>query len=346
MSRGAEPRWALSVAVLLLTTACADVPREQALVVVRSSLPADLLEYAEDAFEAANPMVDVRVVVSSAEASLAELRSGSEQVDVWWGAPGTMLAVAANEGRLQPYRPPWLQQPGVGQPDPEGRWQVSLISPFVIAFNREQVGLARAPTDWIDLFHFRWSDEVLLLDPSRNADAAHFVGAMIVQALRDDDDIVRGFDWLLRLDTSVRAYPADPSDVIGSLGTGDALLSILPRNVVEEARNGAAPWIHYRLPESGTPMLSRGIAVTVDAVEPELARRFVDFTGTMDLATVAKLHTRWMPGHGDVDMSRFPSDFEIDMPWSPYARSPDTIATELDGWIERWNLLVRDRGEG
>ena len=144
----------------------------------------------------------------------------------------------------------------------------------------------------------------------------------------------------------MRAYPADPSDVIGSLGTGDALLSILPRNVVEEARNGAAPWIHYRLPESGTPMLSRGIAVTVDAVEPELARRFVDFTGTMDLATVAKLHTRWMPGHGDVDMSRFPSDFEIDMPWSPYARSPDTIATELDGWIERWNLLVRDRGEG
>ncbi len=346
MRRGAGPRWALGVALLLVTTACADVRREQTLVVVRSSLPAELLEYAEDAFEAANPTVDVRIVVSSAEASLAELRSGSQQVDVWWGAPGTMLAVAANEGRFRAYRPPWLQQPGVGQPDPEGRWQVSLISPFVIAFNREQVPLARAPTDWIDLFHFRWADEVLLLDPARNADAAHFVGAMIVQSLRDDDDIRRGFDWLLRLDASVDAYASDASDIIRSLGTGEALLSILPRHVVEEARHGAAPWIHYRLPESGTPMLSRGIAVTADAVEPELARRFVDFTGTMDLATVAKLHTRWMPGHGDVDMSRFPPDFEIDMPWSPYALSPDTIATELDGWIERWDLLVRDRGEG
>ena len=345
MRRDAGPRWALSLAVSLLTTACADVSREQTLV-VRSSLPAALLEYAKVAFESDNPTVGVRIVTSSDEGSFAQLRSGSEQVDVWWGAPGTMLAVAANEGLLQPYRPPWLQQPGVGQPDPDGRWQVSLISPFVIAFNREQVALARAPTDWIDLFHFRWAGEVLLLDPSRNADMAHFVGAMIVQALRDDGDLPRGFDWLLRLDTSVGEYRADASEVIRSLGTGEALLSILPRHVVEESRHGVAPWIHYRLPQSGTPMLSRGIAVMAGTAEPELARRFVDFTGTMDVATVAKLHTRWMPAHGDVDMSRFPPDFELDMQWSPYALAPDTIARELDGWIERWSLLVRDQGEG
>ena len=53
-----------------------------------------------------------------------------------------------------------------------------------------------------------------------------------------------------------------------------------------------------------------------------------------------------MPAHGDVDTSRFPPDFEIDMQWSPYALAPDTIARELDGWIERWSLLVRDQGEG
>ena len=308
MTRGtAVPRRALGVAVLLVAPACADAPDEQTLVVVRSSLPAALLQFAEDAFEADNPTVDVQVVESSDEGSLAELRSGSERVDVWWGAPGTMLAVAGSEGHLQPYRPSWLQQPGVGQPDPEGRWQVSLVSPFVIAFNRERVPLAEPPTDWIDLFHFRWSDEVLLLDPSRNADAAHFVGAMMVQALREDDDPRRGFDWLLRLDASVGGYPGDATDVIGSLDTGDALLGILPRHVVEESRHGVAPWIRYRLPESGTPMLSRGIAVTADAAEPELARRFVDFTGTMDVSTVA---------------------------------------SELDAWIERWGLLVRDRGEG
>jgi len=30
---------------------------------------------------------------------------------------------------------------------------------------------------------------------------AHYVGAMIVQGLRDDDDLRRGFDSFLRLDT-------------------------------------------------------------------------------------------------------------------------------------------------
>ena len=85
--------------------------------------------------------------------------------------------------------------------------------------------------------------------------------------------------------------------------------------------------------------------MTADATSPEIARRFVDMTGTMELTTVAKLYTRWMPGHGDVDMSRFPPDFEVDMPWTPYPLSPRTISSELDTWLERWVLEVRDRGE-
>lgn len=340
MTRGA----ALWVAAVVATSACADVERDLSLL-VESSLPAELLAFAEEAFEAENPRVDVRVVESTAAETLERLRSGSERIDVWWGAPGTILSIAADEGHLQPYRPPWTRQPGVGQPDPEARWQVSLISPFVIAFNQERVPLAGAPTDWDDLFDVEWFEDVWLSDPSRNASTAHFVGAMIVAMGGIEDDPGLGFDWHLRLDAAVGGYAADDAEVVRRLGTGEALLSILPRHVVEEARHEGAPWIRYTLPLSGTPMLSRGIAVTARAPNPDLARRFVDLTGTLELATVAKLHTRWMPGHGDVEMSRLPSDFEIDMPWTPYPLSPRTIASELDEWLERWTLEVRDRGE-
>ena len=305
-----------------------------------------MLAHAEQVFESDFPIVDVRMVTSTPEATLEALRAGQARIDVWWGAPSTALETAADEGLLAAYQPPWLMQPGVGQPDPEGRWQVSMISPFVIAFNRERVPLAEAPTDWVDLFHHGWAEEVVLLDPLASPDMAEFVSAMIVEALRDDDDLQRGFDWHLRLDGAAGGYTRDPADAIGRLESGEASMTILPRHVVEDARHGDAPWIHYRLPTSGSPMLSRGVAVTGATPEPELSRVFVDLTGTMDVGTVARLHTRWMPGHGDVDLSRLPEDFEIDMQWRPLPLAPDTIAREMAGWIDRWELEVRDQGGG
>jgi len=64
----------------------------------------------------------------------------------------------------------------------------------------------------------------------------------------------------------VGGSPADATDVIRSLGTGDALLSILATHVVEESRHGVVPWIHYRLPESAAPMLSSTPAQKFDDV--------------------------------------------------------------------------------
>lgn len=329
--------------VLILVAGCSDPGRDRTLV-VHSSLPSEVVAHAEEVFESDFPTVDVRVVEATPEETLEALRSGTGPIDVWWGAPGITMERAADEGLLRAYRPTWVGLPGVGQPDAEGRWQVSQISPFVIAFNREQVPLAEAPTDWIDLFHHGWAEEVVLVDPALSPAMAEFASAMLVEALRDDDDVMRGFDWLGRLDRATSDYVTDAAQVIRRLGTGEDLLTILPRHVVEEGRHGTAPWLYYRLPESGTPMLSRGIAVAAEAAEPDLARTFVDLTGTVDVATVARLHTRWMPGHGDVDLTVLPDDFEIDMPWRPYAPAPDTIAREGDGWIDRWDLEVRGKG--
>lgn len=328
--------------LVLLTSACSESARDRTLV-VHSSMPTEVLAYAERIFETDFPTVDVRIVEAAPEETLAALRDGTGPIDVWWGAPGATLETAADEGRLQPYEPPWLGRPGVGRPDPAGRWQVSMISPLVIAFNREQVPLPEAPTDWIDLFHHAWAEEVVLVDPSVSSWMADFVSTMIVRALREDDDLLRGFDWLGRLDAATGDYVPDAAEAIRRLRTGEDLLTILPRHLVEQARHERAPWIHYRLPESGTPMLSRGIAVTVDAAQPDLARTFIDLAGTMEVGTVARLHTRWMPGHGDVDMSVLPDDFEIDMPWQPIPLAIDTIARQGPGWINRWDLEIRNR---
>lgn len=340
-------RWCIGVAgVALLPLLAACRPTADTLLTVRTTLPDELRSYVEESFEEMNPTVDVVFTDADADVSLSELREGHNAVpfDVWWGASGVALETAADAGLLQAYRPRWLEQPGVGQPSAEGLWQVILVTPFVIAFSRDDLQLNRAPTDWIDLFHLRWTNEINMLDPFRSADGSYFMSSMVVQSLRDFDDLDGGFDWLARLDHQVSEYVGAPEDAVRALGSGQARLAILPRADVERARADTAPWLHYRLPESGTPMLVLGVGVVDGSAVVDAARAFVEHLGRLDVATRSKLHTRWQPGHGDVDMNSFPNDFEIEQRWTPYALTVDTLAAEGDAWVDRWEAEVRGRG--
>jgi iron(III) transport system substrate-binding protein len=334
-------RLSLAVPGVSLVACGADVERTP--LVVRTTLPRELRDFVEASFEEGHPDIDVRFTEGGPKGSLHELQIASDTApfDVWWGAPGTVLERAADAGLLAPHRPSWVAQPGVGEPSAEGLWQATLITPFVIAFNREHVPLARAPTDWIDVFHFRWAEKVHLPDPTGSDEAAYFVGAMVTEGLREDGDLDRGFDWLDRLDTQVELYVPGSAEAINGLETGLALLSILPRADVESARAAGKDWLYYRLPESGTPMLVRGVAIVRSSEVTGAAARFIDHLGRPEVATEAKFYTRWQPAHGGVDMSRFPSDFEIDQAWTPYALAIDTIAAEVDRWVTRWDLEVR-----
>lgn len=313
------------VTVLLATTGC---DSRDTRLRVASELPEDLLDYVEEAFESANPTVDVRFV------GLDE-RSGWPDADLWWGADAIRYQAAAAAGVLEAYAPAWS--------DSGRAWTATRETPFVIAFNREQLQLTRAPTDWIDVFHHRFTGEIAVLDPNRTTEGAYFVGAMIVEALRDDDDLNRGFDWLTRLTPQIERYVDDSQEAIRALETGEATLAILPRGDVELARNGPAPWLHYRVPESGTPVLVSGVAVMTGTPIPEVARRFVDMLGTPEVAREVRLHTHWRPTQVDVDPASLPGDFELALRVTPYELAIDTLTSELGGWLDRWELEVRDR---
>lgn len=327
-------RSAVAFALLLGGAACGGDGRTP--LEVRTGFPDELRAEVERSFESAHPDVDVRFSDASADISLAQLRSvDTAPFDVWWGAPALALQKAADEALLKPLRR--------ATPIDTVRWRPVLTTPFVIAFDRTVVPLAEAPLDWIDLFHYRWYDDLRLLDPGRTAEGAYFAGAMIVEALRDDDDLDRGFDWLDRLDEQVDAYAADVDELVRALGAGEALVAILPRADAEVARHGDAPWLHYRLPESGSPVLVLGVGITATTGQRATARAFVEHLGTDEVATASKLYTRWEPAQGEVDASRLPPDFELEQPWTGYRPAVDTLAAELDGWMARWEVDVHAR---
>ena len=331
--------------VLLATVLAACGGDDRTALVVHTPYPDEVTAAVATAFEEAHPDARVEIVRASDEETLAALERG-DVVDVWWGGDANALERAADADRLRTFEPRWAaraEHPSPIRPDVHGRWWGNAISPWVIAFDRGSVTLGDAPTDWVDLFHHQWYDDLVLLDPTRDDDMAGFVAAIIVEALRDDDDLLRGLDWHLRLDASTRSYLPTSEGVLRALAAGEGRLTILPRHVAEAARAGGAE-LHYRVATSGAPVLLKGVAIGVSAAQPELAEAFVDGMDAGSIATRILVGTGWAPVVGSVDPGSAPPGYPPDLSGSVYAPAPDTLARETEGWIDRWDLEIRGRG--
>lgn len=334
-----------TAAVAAATLACGGGDRARLLV--RTDLPVELRESVETSFEALHPDIDVRFSDAPVEETLEEVVAGEADFDVWWGAPARALLRAEASGGLLRSDPSWAsdnQDPAAPEGEASGAsWHPWLATPLVIAFDRTVVALSDAPSDWVDVFHHAWFDDVRVPDPARTEAGATLVAGMVVEALRDDDDLNRGFDWLARLHDQVDGYVTDARGAVDALRRGDALLAIMTRADAEAARGSDADWLHYRLPTSGTPEAVRGVGIVDGAMSMEAALAFLDYLGSDDVATSAKLHTHWEPRAGAVDDASLPPDFELPQNWRGFPPAFDTIAAELDGWVDRWEREVRTR---
>lgn len=99
---------------------------------------------------------------------------------------------------------------------------------LVLVANLEEAPLHLLPLDWPDLFHFRFADEVLTLEPRSSPEVRAFMAGVIEAEARRVGTVEAGYDWLRRLDTSVLAYEAEADDVRWRLRQGHAWLALLP----------------------------------------------------------------------------------------------------------------------
>jgi iron(III) transport system substrate-binding protein len=341
--RLARSRRCLALAAVAYAAAACGPSTDQVLVVY-SPLPSGVVEYAEDRFEEMWTNVDVRIVRMNDAEAMERIASGRGDGDVWWGAASATLQRAASDNLLAPYRPSWVEQGAdIAGVDHEGRWQVAAVSPFVIAFNRELTQLTKAPRDWADLSHLRSRGEVAFLDPALSASGAAFLAGMLEGSLADGADETEGFDRLLRLDATRGMYASDEEQAVRALGTGDAVVAVLPLHSVERLRHENADWLHYRHPVSGGPGLMLGVAMLHGAPRPETAKEFIEMVGG-DVAAEVAVQTWWRPAHGPLVEARMPDDHFLPGEALVWFGHPAAAVAQMSAWLERWEDEVRGKG--
>ncbi len=295
-------------------------------LVVRTEMPRALRDVVEASFEASEPGVDVRFDVDDEAATVDALSPAAEPApfDVWWGAAGPSLERAARSGALEGWRP-------------------LLGTPWVIAFDRDRVGLPEAPRDWVDVLHHGWVEEVAVPDPARSDVGARFVGAAVGEAVHAEGLSWVGLEWLERLDRQVVRYVPDEREALRALRVELASLALLRRATVEDARADDES-LHYRIPEGGTPVDVLGAGVVAGSAVPDAARRFLDHLASDVVLAASAEHTGWEPlvPMEPVDsLAASPRSGE----WLGYPLAAGLVVDSLATWLDRWTREVRGRGK-
>ena len=334
------PTIALAAAAVFTFAGCAEDNRQQ--LVIYSPHGKEMLGAYEEQFEARHPDVDVRWMDMGGQDAYDRIRTERQnpQASIWWGGASMAFNRAAEEGLLQAYRPTWADAvPPLGR-GPDNLWYGTYLTPEVITYNTRSLADEVPPQDWDDLLDEQWHDRVLIRYPLASSTMRTIWGAMILR----QPTIEEGYNWLARLDRNVKTYTADPTQLYLKLAReeGDVTLWNMPDTYIQ-ANTVGYPF-DYLIPESGTPVLTDGIAIVKGGPNLEAAEAFYEFV-TSDSALVEQANTFYrIPVRTDIPRDLLP-EWITRVEVTPMELDWERLAEEGADWMQYWDENIKGRGE-
>lgn len=315
-------------------------------LVIYSPHGRDLLERAEERFEALHPEVDVRWLDMGSQDALDRVRSerANPQADVWFGGPSALFQQAADDSLLEAYRPVWADAVAPRSRGPGDLYFAAYETPAIIAYNSTAVPDSAAPRDWDEVLEPRWDDEVVIRDPLASGTMRAIFGMVLQRSLRETGDTAAGWDWLRRLDAQTREYVLNPALLHQKLIRREGLVTLwdLPDILIEQSRGQP---FGYVFPSSGTPVIEDAIAIVRGTGVRAVAERFVDWVGSLEAQLLAARELWRLPARQDLPPESLPAwvrDVREVMVVEPM--DWELLSERGAEWMTRWDRQVRGKG--
>ncbi|MDM5214358.1 extracellular solute-binding protein [Peribacillus sp. NJ4] len=308
-------------------------------IVVYSPHGKDILSKFEKQFEDKYG-IDVEWLDMGSQEILDRVRSekNNPQADVWWGAPSTNFNQAKDDGLLSAYKPTYSDSLEEGFHDPEWYWTGTSQTPEVIMYNSKELSKDEVPKDWDELLDPKWKDEIIIRYPLASGTMRTIFSAMIYRTYKDTNDPEEGYDWLKKLDQNTKEYSANPEMMYNKVAKGEGSLSVwaMP-DVVMLKENKNYPF-EFVIPESGTPVLTEGIAIVEGAKHPKAAEAFYEFVNSPEAAKTLAEEFYRIPTRSDVkDLPEWITETEIkamDIDWNAFEENGDE-------WMKYWDENIK-----
>ena len=222
--------------------------------------------------------INVEWVRMSAGEVLTRLKAESKnpQVSFWFGGPSSEFIAGKKEGLLIPYKStagaPFLKG---NLKDSQDYWSGFYFGAIGFGNNTSwfEKNKLPLPTSWQDLLKPEFKGNISIAYPYTSGTAFTTL-ATLVQIMGED----KAFDYWKKLDANIHHYNTSGSACITQAGLGEIAIGIaFSHDILAKGTSKGYP-IKGTFPSEGTGYEIGGLGLIKGGAEPELAKKFIDWT--------------------------------------------------------------------
>ncbi len=318
----------------------AEEPEEPQLedkVVIYSTHSEDLLELVATEFTQETGVAVEYINLKGELAERVAAEKNNPQADVMFGGASNLFMDLKAQDAFVPYQASWDASIDPLFKDAEYYWYGTIQTPVILFYNTELVDAEDLPKDWADLADSKYAGQLVF----RNAlsSSARVMYTALLQQFENNATLDEGWTFMEAMDQNTKQYFDSGSLMMQAIGRKEASISFSVLNdIMDNKINNNLPIEIIDL-ESGSPVITDGIAVINNAPHSEAAKAFVEFAGSAKVQSLLANEFNRMPTHPDalVGAPSWMSEIEfkvMDVDWSD-------LAAKQSEWMQKWDTEVK-----
>ncbi len=280
----------LCAAVLGLAASTTALSQSRTPLLVYTALETDALKLYKDAFEKANPDIEVKWVRDSTGIVTAKLlaEKANPQADVVAGVAASSLALLEQEGMLLPYEPKGFKEldPAYSDSKRPPAWVGMDVWAATICFNRveaQKLGLPK-PESWKDLTKPIYKGAIVMPNPASSG-----TGYLDVSSWLQMWGEPEGWKYMDALHQNVAQYVHSGSKPCKQAGAGEFPIGISFEFRAHQVKKSGAP-VDLIFPKEGLGWDIEATSLMKTSKKLEQGKRFADWMASKE---ANQIHANW-----------------------------------------------------
>lgn len=306
-------------------------------LVIYSTHSEKMLEAVSDAF---TEKTGVEVEFINLKGELADrVRAEKEnpQADIMFGGASSLFIEMTEEGIFEPTTPTWADELDPMFKDTEGNWYGTIKTPVMIFYNKEMLTNEQAPKDWADLAKEEYKGLIVSRD-SASSSIRSTMMSLIFQSYKKDK-IDEAWNFMKNLDTNMKNYYNSETMLFQAIGKKEAAISYATQSsIIDNITKNNMP-LEIVDAESGSVIITDGIAAIKNAPHPNAAKAFVEFAGSAEIQAMFANEFNRIPTLNSA-LKDCPEWMQteykaMDVDWS-------VLSEKQSEWLQKWDSEIRN----
>lgn len=306
-------------------------------LVIYSTHEEALLEFVATEFE---NQTGVNVEFLNLKGELADrvlAEKDDPQADIMYGGASSVFIELEQKDVFEKTETSWAGELNPLFKDESGLWYGTIQTPVMMFYNSEMLTSEQAPKDWSDLVKPEFESQLVFRNAGSSSAKAMY--SSLLYQYDKEGKLEEGWDFMKSLDKNTKKYYNSGSLQFQAIGRQEASVSFAVLSSIVDNKEKGLP-LEIVDSESGSPVITDGIAMIKGAKNPNAAEAFVEFAGSAEMqAKLAKEFNRMPTLDSAIENSpQWMKDSKykvMDVDWK-------VLSEKQSDWMQKWDSEIKD----